>query len=46
MKSETTELKTSHVPMLSKPREVAAVIIDAVTTVRLTKENEVENYGT
>lgn len=33
MKSKTTELKTSHAPMLSKPREVAAVIMDAVTAV-------------
>jgi pimeloyl-ACP methyl ester carboxylesterase len=31
MKATTTELETSHVPMLSKPREVAAVIIDAAT---------------
>jgi len=46
MKSKTTELKSSHVPMLSKPREVAAVIIDAVTTVRSHKEIEVEKYGT
>ncbi|HEY3124337.1 MAG TPA: alpha/beta hydrolase [Thermoanaerobaculia bacterium] len=29
MKATTTELSTSHVPMLSKPREVAAVIMDA-----------------
>src|ERR1051325_1474607 len=29
MKATTTELNTSHVPMLSKPKEVAAVIIDA-----------------
>ena len=29
MKATTTELPTSHVPMLSKPREVAAVILDA-----------------
>jgi pimeloyl-ACP methyl ester carboxylesterase len=29
MKATTTELNTSHVPMLSKPKEVAAVIMDA-----------------
>ena len=29
MNATTTELDTSHVPMLSKPKEVAAVIIDA-----------------
>jgi pimeloyl-ACP methyl ester carboxylesterase len=29
MKATTTELKTSHVPMLSQPKAVAAVIIDA-----------------
>ena len=29
MKATTTELATSHVPMLSKPNEVAAVILDA-----------------
>jgi len=29
MKATTTELDTSHVPMLSKPKDVAAVIIDA-----------------
>ena len=29
MKATTTELSASHVPMLSKPNEVAAVIIDA-----------------
>jgi pimeloyl-ACP methyl ester carboxylesterase len=31
MKATTTELNTSHVPMLSKPNEVAAVIMDAAT---------------
>jgi pimeloyl-ACP methyl ester carboxylesterase len=31
MKATTTELATSHVPMLSKPNEVAAVIVDAAT---------------
>jgi pimeloyl-ACP methyl ester carboxylesterase len=31
MKATTTELDTSHVPMLSKPNEVAAVIIEAAT---------------
>jgi hypothetical protein len=31
MKATTTELDTSHVPMLSKPNEVAAVIVDAAT---------------
>ena len=29
MKAMTTELDTSHVPMLSKPKDVAAVIMDA-----------------
>lgn len=29
MKATTTELPTSHVAMLSKPKEVAAVIMDA-----------------
>jgi pimeloyl-ACP methyl ester carboxylesterase len=29
MKATTTELETSHVPMLSKPKDVAAVIMDA-----------------
>jgi hypothetical protein len=29
MKATTTELNTSHVPMLSKPNDVAAVIMDA-----------------
>ena len=29
MKATTTELNASHVPMLSKPKEVAAVIMDA-----------------
>jgi pimeloyl-ACP methyl ester carboxylesterase len=29
MKATTTEMNTSHVPMLSKPAEVAAVILDA-----------------
>ncbi|MET0660198.1 MAG: alpha/beta hydrolase [Steroidobacteraceae bacterium] len=31
MKATTTELKSSHVPMLSQPNEVTAVIIDAAT---------------
>lgn len=31
MKAKTTELNTSHVPMLSQPKAVAAVIIDAAT---------------
>ena len=29
MKATTTELETSHVPMLSKPKEVSEVIMDA-----------------
>ena len=29
MKAATTELNTSHLPMLSKPKDVAAVIMDA-----------------
>jgi pimeloyl-ACP methyl ester carboxylesterase len=33
MKATTTELNTSHVPMLSKPQDVAAVILDAATKV-------------
>jgi hypothetical protein len=33
MKAHTTELVTGHVPMLSKPKEVAAVIVDAATAV-------------
>jgi pimeloyl-ACP methyl ester carboxylesterase len=32
MKAKTTELDTSHVPMLSKPKDVAAVIMDAAAT--------------
>jgi len=32
MKAKTTELGTSHVPMLSKPKDVAAVTIDAAKT--------------
>lgn len=31
MKATTTELAASHVPMVSKPKEVAAVIMDAAT---------------
>ena len=31
MKATTTELNTSHVPMLSQPKSVAAVIVDAAT---------------
>lgn len=33
MKATTTELNTSHVPMLSKPHDVAAVILDAAMKV-------------
>jgi pimeloyl-ACP methyl ester carboxylesterase len=33
MKATTKELDTSHVPMLSKPREVAAVIMEAAAKV-------------
>jgi pimeloyl-ACP methyl ester carboxylesterase len=33
MKATTTELNTNHLPMLSKPNEVAAVIIDATALV-------------
>jgi hypothetical protein len=29
MKAKTTELKASHVPMVSQPKAVAAVIMDA-----------------
>jgi len=29
MKATTTELNTSHVPMLSQPKAVATVIMDA-----------------
>jgi pimeloyl-ACP methyl ester carboxylesterase len=32
MKATTTELETSHVPMLSKPKEVSAVIIAAAAS--------------
>ena len=31
MKAKTTELNTSHVPMLSQPKAVVAVIVDAAT---------------
>ena len=31
MKAATTELESSHVPMLSKPKEVAAVILQAAS---------------
>jgi pimeloyl-ACP methyl ester carboxylesterase len=34
MKATTTELNTSHVPMLSKPQDVAAVILDAAMKVQ------------
>ena len=34
MKATTTELKTSHVPMLSQPQAVAAVILDAAAKAR------------
>jgi len=36
MKAKTTVLKSSHVSLLSHPREVAAVIEDAVATVKKT----------
>jgi pimeloyl-ACP methyl ester carboxylesterase len=32
MKAKTTELASSHVPMLSRPKEVAKVILDAVAS--------------
>jgi len=35
MKATTTELDTSHVPMLSKPKDVAAVIMDAAAKAAL-----------
>jgi hypothetical protein len=31
MKATTTELKASHVPMISQPKAVAAVIMDAAS---------------
>ena len=34
MKATTTELKSSHVPMLSQPQAVAAVILDAAAKAR------------
>ena len=34
MKATTTELKTSHVSMLSQPQAVAAVILDAAAKAR------------
>ena len=37
MKAETTELGTSHVPMLSKPEDVAAVIMEAAAKVHVAK---------
>jgi pimeloyl-ACP methyl ester carboxylesterase len=37
MHATTTELDTSHVPMLSKPDEVAAVIMDAAAKAHATK---------
>ena len=33
IKARTTKLTSGHVPMLSRPAEVAAVIIEAATTV-------------
>jgi len=33
MKATTTELNTSHLPMLSQPKAVAAVIMDAAAKV-------------
>lgn len=35
MKATTTELQTSHVPMLSQPKAVAAVIMDAAAKARV-----------
>jgi pimeloyl-ACP methyl ester carboxylesterase len=32
-KAKTTVVKSSHVPMLAQPKEVLAVILDAVKTV-------------
>src|SRR5437773_5611586 len=37
MNATTTELNTSHVPMLSKPKEVAAAIMDAAAKATATK---------
>jgi pimeloyl-ACP methyl ester carboxylesterase len=34
IKAKTTSLQASHVPMLSKPQEVADVIIDAANSVK------------
>jgi hypothetical protein len=34
IKAKTTSIQSSHVPMLSKPREVADVIIDAANSAK------------
>src|SRR5258707_1869992 len=39
MNATTTELNTSHVPMLSKPKEVAAAIMDAAAKATTTKSS-------
>jgi pimeloyl-ACP methyl ester carboxylesterase len=39
MKATTTELNASHVPMLSQPKAVAAVIVDAATKAGRDAEN-------
>jgi hypothetical protein len=34
IKAKVTSLRASHVPMLSQPREVANVIIDAANSIK------------